>query len=595
MYREMGRVFACAVLFAAAGSAAGAAGATGASGASGSARAASGDLAAPDYETLGRIRDEGFRRSQVMALAEHLTDRIGPRLTGSPQMKAANDWTLGKFREWGLAQAHLEPWEFGEGWSFTRSEVRMLTPVPAVLAALPKAWTPGTTGVARGKAMFLEIEKAEDLDAHKGELAGRILFLSKKPDHEDPTAPVFSRYDAVKLDELASYDIPGDREADAWRERARKRRELWLKISDQLVAEGVIATVEVSSFENGVVRVMGGGGQGIPDQPLGVPSLVMAVEAYERILRLLEAGVEVELAIDIAARFHRESPTSWNTLAEIPGTDKGGEVVMAGAHLDSWHSGTGATDNAAGSAIVLEAARILKTLGVKPKRTIRFALWSGEEQGLLGSRAYVREHFATRPEATDESELALPARWRKPTWPIQPKAEHARVAAYFNIDNGGGRVHGIYAQENLGAKMLFDRFIAPLADLGVTTVTMENTGSTDHSSFDGVGIPGFQFIQDSRDYPTRTHHSNIDSFEYLDPADMKQAAVVMASFLYQTAMLEGPFPRKPLPVEPPKKEEKKAEKKRAKDPAEDTVEASTPAPAPAEGVEAKAPVEVPRP
>lgn len=521
------------------------------------ATAVCGAATAADLDALGRIRDEGFHRSQVMALVGHLTDSIGPRLTGSPQMKTADDWTQAKFREWGLANVHLEPWEFGEGWSFTRAEVRMTAPAPAVLAALPKAWTPGTSGVATGQAMFLEIEKLEDLEAHKGELAGKILFLNKAPEAKDPAAPVFERYDAAKLAALADFDIPPGREGESWREKARKRRELWLKVADQLVAEGVVATVEVSSFENGIVRVMGGGGQGIPNQPLGVPALVMAVEPYDRILRLLEAGEEVELAIDIAAQFHRESPTAWNSLAEIPGSDKGGEVVMAGAHLDSWHAGTGATDNGAGSAVVLEAMRILKTLGLKPKRTIRAALWSGEEQGLLGSRAYVAEHFASRPEPTDEAELALPARWRKPTWPITPKAEHAKLAAYFNLDNGGGKVHGIYAQENLGAKMLFDRFIEPLADLGVTTVTMDDTGSTDHVPFDAVGLPGFQFIQDGRDYGSRTHHSNIDTYEHLAEADMKQAAVVMASFLYQAAMLDGPFPRKPLPVEPPKKPEPK--------------------------------------
>lgn len=512
-----------------------------------------------DYGTLGRIRDEGFRRSQVMEIVEHLTDSIGPRLTGSPQMKAANDWTLEQFRSWGLANPHLESWEFGEGWSFSRAEVRMTEPAAAVLAALPKAWSPGTTGVASGEAMMITIEKAEDLEAHKGELAGKILFLDKAPEPKDPMKPVFERYDADKLSELENYDIPADRDANSWRERFRKRRELWSKIADQLVAEGVVATVEVSSFENGVVRVGGSGGQGIPGQPLGVPALVMAVEPYERILRLLEHDEKVELAIDIAAKFYRQSPLSWNTVAEIPGSDKNNEVVMAGAHLDSWHGGTGATDNAAGSAVVMEAMRILKTLGVKPKRTIRVALWSAEEQGLLGSRAYVAEHFASRPEPTDAEELALPARWRKPTWPIQPKPEHAKLAAYFNLDNGGGKVHGIYAQENLGAKMLFEKFIEPLRDLGVTTVTMENTGSTDHASFDAAGLPGFQFIQDQRDYFSRTHHSNIDTYEHLEAADMKQAAVVMASFLYQTAMLDGPFPRKPLPVEPPKKAVKKHE------------------------------------
>ena len=450
-----------------------------------------------DVEMLGRIRDEGFRRSQVMDIVGHLTDSIGPRLTGSPQMKAANDWTLAKLAEWGLANPHLEPWEFGEGWSFSRAEVRMVSPVPAVLAALPKAWTPGTTGVVTGEAMMLEIEKIEDLEPHKGQLAGKILFLSKAPEHQDPTEPVFTRYDAVKLDDLASYDIPPDREGESWREKARKRRDLWLKVADLLVAEGVVATVEVSSFEHGVVRVMGGGGQGIANQPLGVPALVMAVEPYERILRLLDREQEVELTIDIAAAFHRESTTSWNTVAEIPGSDKNAEVVMAGAHLDSWHAGTGATDNAAGSAVVLEAMRILKTLGVKPKRSIRVALWSGEEQGLLGSRAYVKEHFATRPEPTDEAELALPPRWRKTTWPVQPKPDATPGSRPTSTSTTvAARCTGSTPRRTLG-ELLFEQFIEPLKDLGVTTVTMENTGSTDHVSFDGVGLPGFQFIQDA--------------------------------------------------------------------------------------------------
>ncbi|MEO8274868.1 MAG: M20/M25/M40 family metallo-hydrolase [Thermoanaerobaculia bacterium] len=528
------------------------------------AAAATAAAGAPDYTALGRIRDEGLHRSQVMEIVEHLTDEIGPRLTGSPQMKAANDWTVGKLKEWGLSNPHLEPWEFGEGWSFSRAEVRMLTPSPAVLLALPKAWTPGTGGPVTGKAMYVVIEKIEDLDPFRGDLAGKILLISKTPDAKDPARSLFERYDSAKLDDLAAFDIPPEKDANDYRERGRKRRELWAKLAPALVEEGVLATVEVSPFDNGLLTVMGGAGQGLPDQPPGVPSLVMAVEPYERILRLLDRNVEVSLTVDIEAQFYRDSPTSWNTVAEIPGSDKNAEVVMAGAHLDSWHTGTGATDNAAGSAVVLEAARILKTLGLQPKRTIRVALWSGEEQGLLGSRAYVAQHFATRPDATDKDELALPARWRKPTWPIEPKPEHARLAAYFNLDNGGGRVHGIYAQENLGAKMLFEKFMEPLKDLGVTTVTMENTGSTDHVSFDAVGLPGFQFIQDARDYSTRTHHSNIDTYDHLNREDMMQAAVVMATFLYEAATLDGPFPRKPMPVEPPAKAEKKMEKKMEK-------------------------------
>jgi len=519
----------------------------------------------PDYETLGKIRDEGFRRSQVMETARHLTDVIGPRLTGSAQMKAANDWTREQLAAWGLANAHLESYEFGEGWSFTRAEVRMTAPSSAVLAALPKAWTPGTDGPRRGEVMEAKLEKPEDVEALKGKLAGKILLVAETPERKKPEDPVFRRHDAAALDKLALYDIPEERDREAWRERSRKRRELWQKVNELLAAEGALATIEVSSFEHGLVRVGGGGGQGLTDGSPGVPGLVMAVEPYERLRRLIDAGETVEVEIEVEARFERDSTLAWNTLAELPGSDKSGEVVMAGAHLDSWHAGTGATDNAAGSAVVMEALRILKAVGAKPRRTIRVGLWSGEEQGLLGSRAYVEEHFASRPEPTDEAELALPKRYRKPTWPIQAKPEHAKLTAYFNLDNGGGRVRGIYAQENLGAKMLFADWIEPLADLGVAIVTMDNTGGTDHQSFDGVGLPGFQFVQDPRDYGTRSHHSNIDTYERLDREDLMQASVVMATFLYNAANLEGPFPRKPMPQEPAKAKEKKGEKPAAEE------------------------------
>lgn len=507
----------------------------------------------PDYEALGRIRDEGFRRSEVMELARHLCDVIGQRLTGSPQMKAANDWTLAKLKEWGLTNPHLEPYEFGDGWTFSRSEVRQLAPAPAVLSAFPKAWTPGTNGAVRGMALRAKIETVEDFDKLAGKLSGKILFLSDPPEHKDPADSGFKRWDEVKLAELADYDVPPLRDPEARRERRRKQRELWKKIADRLVEEGVVATVETSSFEHGVVRLGGHAFQGVPGLPVGPPQLGMAMEPYERILRLLDDDREVELELSIETQFHRDTTQAWNTLAELPGTGKTGEVVMVGAHLDSWHLGTGATDNAAGSAVILEALRILEAIGAKPKRTIRLALWSGEEQGLLGSKAYVEAHFAARPEPTDPEELAQPKRWRRATWPLQPKPDHRKLALYLNMDNGGGRVRGIYAQENLGARAKFERWIAPLADLGVTTVTMENTASTDHDSFDRAGLPGFQLVQDGRDYSYRTHHSNLDTYERLNREDLMQASVVMASLLYQAAMDEAPFPRKPLPQEPAKR------------------------------------------
>jgi carboxypeptidase Q len=293
---------------------------------------------------------------------------------------------------------------------------------------------------------------------------------------------------------------------------------------------------------------------------------VMAAEHYNQILRLLddgEGGKPIELEIDVAARFHEGDMKAYNTVAEIPGTDKKDELVIAGAHLDPWHTGTGATDNAAGSAVVMEAARILKALGIKPRRTLRFILWTGEEQGYLGSLAYIKQHFATRPENKDPEQKDLPERYRTDTWPLTLKPEHAKVAAYFNLDNGTGKIRGIYTEENAAVRPIFEAWIAPFADLGAGTVTLNGTGGTDHVPFDRVGLPGFQFIQDQMDYETRTHHTNLDTYDHLKREDMMQASVIMAAFLYDAAMRPEPLPRKPLPQEPPKKEEKekKAEKK----------------------------------
>jgi Zn-dependent M28 family amino/carboxypeptidase len=265
----------------------------------------------------------------------------------------------------------------------------------------------------------------------------------------------------------------------------------------------------------------------------------------------------VELEIDVAARFHDEDLQAYNTVAEIPGTDRKDEIVMAGAHLDSWHAGTGATDNAAGSAVVMEAARLLQALGVKPRRTIRFVLWTGEEQGYLGSIAYMKQHFATRPESQDPKQKELPERFRDDTWPLTLKPEHAKLAAYFNIDTGTGRIRGIYSEENAAVRPIFAAWLAPFADLGATTVTLRTTGGTDHVPFNRIGLPGFQFIQDRMDYESRTHHTNLDTYDHLVKEDLAQASVVLAGFLYNAANRPEPLPRKPLPQEPPKKEEKK--------------------------------------
>jgi hypothetical protein len=493
-----------------------------------------------DLVMVTRIREEGLKRSQVMETVQELTDVIGPRLTGSPQMKRANEWTRERLAGWGLSNAHVETWgPFGRGWSYERSSVTMVAPHVVPLIALPKAWTPGTTGTVRGKAKRVRISTKSDFDRHKGKLAGMVLFLSPARTLRAPERPLFARYSDDDLQSLSHFDVGSAAETD-FDETRRSRRRFQRELAEFLAAEKVLATVEVSERDGTLVRVMGAGSREKDEDP-GVPSLVMAAEHYNRVLRLLEKKQEVELELDVKATFHDGDGLSANTFAEIPGTTD--EVVMAGAHLDSWHAGTGATDNAAGSAVVMEAVRILKALDVKPRRTIRVALWSGEEQGLLGSRAYVEQHFAAR---SDAEEARRAKERRRPRGALTLKPAHAKLSAYFNIDNGTGKIRGIYTQQNAAAAPLFEAWLEPLHDLGATTVTNRNTGGTDHLSFDEVGLPGFQFIQDQADYSTRTHHTNLDVYDRLQKDDLMQASVVLASFLYDAAQREERFPRKIL-------------------------------------------------
>ena len=511
-----------------------------------------------DYSAVTQIREEGFNRSKVMETAGYLMDVIGPRLTGSPAAKKANEWTRDQLAAWGLSAARLEAWgPFGRGWSFDRCSVSLVSPVAAPLIAFPKAWTPGTPGPVRGKVVKTRIESEADLGAWKGKLSGAVVFLAEARELKAPEKALFNRYSDAQLQDLERFQIPGPRGEDLRPGRPPVDRETFLKrlrlqkaLRAFLAAEKALAMVEPSERDGGVVRVMGGGSREKGVDP-GVPALVMAAEHYNRICRLLDRKVEVELEIDVRAQFHEGDLMAYNTLAEIPGTDKTPEVVMVGAHLDSWHAGTGATDNGAGSAVAMEAVRILKALELKTRRTIRIALWTGEEQGLLGSIAYVADHFGSRPVPKDPVEKELPFVLRRERGAITVKPDHARLSAYFNLDNGTGRVRGIYTQQNAGAAPLFEAWLAPFADLGAVAVTQRNTGGTDHQSFDRVGLPGFQFIQDEADYATRTHHTNMDVFDRLQREDLMQASVIMASFLYHAAMREGPFPRKTMPRDPP--------------------------------------------
>jgi hypothetical protein len=503
-----------------------------------------------DLDAVTKIRDQGFHHSQVMDLAWHLTEAIGPRLTGSPQLKEANEWTKATMEEWGL-EGRLEGYDFGRGWGMERVQVRMLRPYVQPLEALPEAWSPETDGPVRGKVVRADLESEEDLEKWRGQLGGTFVILEDEQKLEQIERDLFERWDGKSLQELEEFDIPGESRYGNWRQRRLKRFEFWKKLSAYLEEEGVLATIEPSSRDNGVVRVTGNSSNREGDRPIGVPGLAMSTEHYNRLARLVEKGFEPELEVDVAVKFYEDDGQAYNTIADLKGSDLADEIVLVGGHLDSWHTGTGATDNAGSCAVIMEAVRILTAAGLQPRRTIRVAFWSGEENGLLGSRDYVRRHVATRPEPTDPAQLELPTFAREPTWPIEPLAGHANLFAYFNVDYGSGRIRGIYAQENAAAVPIFEAWLAPVADLGADSVTMESASGTDHRSFDSVGIPAFQFIQDDMDYWGRTHHSNVDTYDHLHREDLVQSAVVVATFLWHAANRDEMFPRKPMPEQPP--------------------------------------------
>jgi hypothetical protein len=535
-----------------------------------------------DLDMVTRIRQEGYKHSQVMDTASELMDRIGPRLTGSPQCKAANEWTKQKLAEWGLANAHLEAWgPFGRGWSYQRSTLRMLAPDQAELLALPKGWTPGTNGPVRGKIVHVAIKSKEDLDQYKGQLAGKLVLYGDLPKMEDHNKPDIERYDEKSLGEVVQYEPPG-RPRRYNIEEYRKRAELRREADKLFESEKPLAILDAGRGDLGTFGVQGG--EWKVSKPITtIPEVIVEPEHFGRVARLLDRGVDVQLELDVATKFIDENQMQWDTIAEIPGGDKKDEVVMLGAHLDSWYGGTGATDNGAGSVAVMEAVRILKAVGAKPRRTIRIGLWTGEEQGLYGSEAYVAQHFASRPPKTKEEE-ELPWYRQKVKWPLTLKPEHAKLSAYFNLDNGSGKIRGIYCEDNAAVAPIFEAWLAPFHDLGATVVTMNRTGGTDHESFDGVGLPGFQFIQDALDYETKTHHTNMDLYERLSKDDLEQASIILASFAYNAAMRDQMMPRKPVPTEESerKADDKKEEKADVKGPTvkKEPTPVAAPAPAP---------------
>lgn len=517
--------------------------------------AAGSDSDLSDLEVLNRIRAEGFHRSHAMEYLSHMTEDIGARVTGSAAMREANDWARQTFEDMGLENSHLESYDFGTGWSYDHCSVTELEPVARLLTAYPRAWTPGTDGPVDGEAMRMKVEEVDDLEQYRGKIKGKIVFMDDLVEIDRDEEPEFSRYSDEELEDMEAFRLPRSGPSP-WRQRYRKRLALREKLSAFLVEEGVTAAVYASSRSHGIVNVSRGGSPD-PDVPHGVCAVQMAAEDYNAVLRALDADKTVRLRLDVGAHFENEDQgLAFNTIAELPGR-RSKEIVMAGGHLDSWQAGTGATDNAFGSAAVMEAVRILHELDLPMRRTIRAALWSGEEEGLLGSAAYVEQHFATRPAVTDSAQLALPRYMREKTWPLQLLPEHGQLQAYFNLDNGAGTIRGIYAQENVAAAPIFREWLEPVADLGASTVTNSDTRGTDHLSFDAVGLPGFEFIQDEHDYMQRTHHTQLDVIDYVDEKDLERSSVIMAWFLYKAATMEESFPREELPTRPPERKPSK--------------------------------------
>jgi len=513
-----------------------------------------------DLETISRIRYEGFRNSKVMDYATGLMDSIGERLTGSPNMKRANEWTRDQLTAAGLSNAHLEPWgPFGRGWANQYVNARMTAPDVVPLLVYAKAWTPGTNGVITGKCIRVTIEKKEDFDKYKGKLAGMIAIFGPDAEVKPITEVPYKRYTDDELAKTGEYEIPGERPPFRMAEVSR-RRQFTKDLNQFLADEKVLAVIDHSrgTAGGGTVFVQSGGSFKTGETTT-VPQLTMASEHWTRIARLLQQRKDVTLELNVTNTFYDDDPMQYDTIAEIPGTDKKDEVVMLGAHLDSWHAGTGATDNGAGTIVMMEAVRILKALDIKPRRTIRMGLWSGEEEGLLGSQGYVEQHFGSRPPLDDPNMKGMPTLLRREAGAVTVKPEQAKVSAYFNVDNGTGKIRGVYLQENEAVAPIFEQWMKPFKDLGMTTLSMRNTGGTDHLSFDAVGIPGFQFIQDPIEYETRTHHSNMDVYDRLQPEDLKQISVIVAGFVYDAAMRDQMLPRKPIEKPLPKEAEKKDE------------------------------------
>lgn len=498
-----------------------------------------------DYATIGKIRDEGMNHSQVMDHVSWLSDVYGPRVTGSPAIQQASEWAMKKFTGWGLTNVHQERWKFGKGWNVVRFTAMMLEPQPQPIIGYPREWSSGTKGTVTADVVRVQINNDNDFAKYRGKLAGKIVLTQPERRVRMYEGPNILRMDEKWTKEAEETPVPAAAAGGRGGGRGAAQ-DFRKKVDDFYVAEGVVAT-----FDRGSDSDMADGGSTLSwqqqhpdggtifpgsgfarDENAGnaVPGVTLAVEHYNRMVRVLDKGIPVKVELNVEVKFHDETGMNgFNTIADFPGTDLKDEVVLLGAHFDSHAFATGATDNATGSAAMMEAVRILKAAGVKPRRTIRVGLWGGEEEGLLGSKAYVAEHLG------DVDTMTL-------------KPEHAKFAAYFNSDNGTGRVRGVWMQSNLAVKPIFAQWIEPLKDLGVTILSPRSVSQTDHLSFDNIGVPGFQFVVDRLEYNSRSHHSNMDTFDRVQRDDMIQQATVIAVFAYDAAMRDEKLPRKALPA-----------------------------------------------
>jgi carboxypeptidase Q len=483
-----------------------------------------------DNDAIEKIKNEGFNNSQVERIAFQLIDKSGPRLTNSKGYETAANYAVNQLSEWGLTNASTEPWgEFGRGWEINKSYVAMTKPYYMPFIAVPKAWTESTKGEIVGKVIFLDIKSEEDFAEYKGKLKGAIIAIKPRGEQGPTFESDALRYTDAELKEM---EVPNGNKPRFTPEQilARtERRALSQNINAFLSEEGVALILKGTNGRHGTLFTSSSRGY-LKDTPIGVSELEIVPEFVNLMARLDSNGVGVEIEAEVKTTFNTSDLQGYNVVAEIPGSDRKlkSEVVMLGAHLDSWHGATGATDNAAGCIVMMEAVRILKASGLTPKRTIRIALWGGEEQGLHGSRNYVKNHFG------DSETMIL-------------KEEQKKISAYYNIDNGTGRIRGIYLQGNESVRPIFEQWFTSFSDIiDNTTLTINNTGGTDHLGFDAIGIPGFQFIQDPIEYRSRTHHTNMDTYERLVIEDLKQMAVIVASFVYNTAQLDEKLPREPL-------------------------------------------------